>query len=112
VSDFLVAYFRTQLEAVTSARKLLACGVRRERVTLQIPNGQLQRADGNGGEYKSSLHQAQQPAEHSALARSIMLSVTLEDAVPMNEVCSVLKEQGAYLIDVTEHNVTQEYPDM
>ncbi|MBE1161512.1 hypothetical protein [Dyella acidiphila] len=35
-SDFLVVYFRTQLDIVISARKLLACGVQRDRVALHV----------------------------------------------------------------------------
>ncbi|MBE1161511.1 hypothetical protein [Dyella acidiphila] len=45
-------------------------------------------------------------------AGGITLTVTLKDPYLTNDACSVLKETGAALIDVTHHNVTQEYPDM
>lgn len=117
MSDYLVAYFHTQMEAVTSAKKLQAYGLQRERVTIHVPAG-------NDAEADPSTHaqlditepsytlRAEQPPEAPPLSGSTTLAVALKDHNSINDVCSVLKDAGAYLIDVTEKNVAQEYPDM
>lgn len=107
MSDFLVAYFHTPLDAVTSARQLLAFGVQRDRVTLRVEGHKTLENEPNGASRSSS--EAMGPAD---LTGSITLSVTLIDSILVNEVCAVLKGTGAYLIDVMEQNVAREYPDL
>ncbi|GLQ51958.1 hypothetical protein ACFFJT_14235 [Dyella flava] len=125
MSDFLVAYFHTQREAVTSANKLLAYGVERDKVILHVPGEPATRLDNMksapaADEALVHPHIAQpsydlrseEPQEAPQLSTSTTLAVALRDHASINDVCSVLKETGAYLIDVTEKNVAQEYPDM
>jgi hypothetical protein len=107
MSDFLVAYFHTQLDAVTSAKQLLAFGVQRERVTLRVEGHKTSenKPDATSGS-------SREVSGHADLAGSITLSVTLIDSMLINDICAALKGTGAYLIDVMEQNVTQEYPDL
>jgi hypothetical protein len=110
MSDFLVAYFHTQSEAVESAEKLLACGILRKHVTLHVAN--RPEADNDDGSPQIPDPGPDGPPGATLWSEGITLSVILKDPVTITEVCSVLEETGAYLIDVTEQNVTQEYPDM
>jgi hypothetical protein len=125
MGDFLLAYFHTQLEAVASAKKLVAYGVRRDRVSVHL-QGDLSAEHGSANSASfsdSELPQGDLPGSSSGLISneplekqlfngSSTLAVTLKDHASINDVCLVLKDAGAYLIDVTEHNAVQEYPDM
>jgi hypothetical protein len=125
MSDFLVAYFHTQLEAVISAKKLLAFGLERDKVTIHVPGKPAMGLEGVHSTTSSDHKSGQQdiaatstilPAEESPepppLRGCTTLAVALKDRISINDVCSVLKDAGAYLIDVTEKNLAQEYPDM
>jgi hypothetical protein len=125
MSDFLVAYFHTQLEAVTSAEQLLAYGVERDKVTIHVPGQPATGLDGVNAKPPAGHKLAhadiaapsydlrsEEPQEAPPLSGSTTLAVALKDRISINDVCSVLKDTGAYLIDVTEKNVAQEYPDM
>jgi hypothetical protein len=108
MSDFLVAYFHTQNEAASSANRLMTCGVPRNHVTLHADD----RPAADNDDESEAIMAPDGTCAHVILAEGITLSVTLKDSLMINDVCSLLKESGAYLIDVTDHNVTQEYPDM
>jgi hypothetical protein len=138
MSEFLVAYFHTQLDAVTSARKLQTCGVQRERMTIHAPRESTNddgpaslateaNAKGAPGKPPEHAHLPQgnafsdftdieqgdvEPTEIPGLDASTTLTITLNDRPPIDDVCTLLKDAGAYLIDVTERNVAQQYPDM
>jgi hypothetical protein len=133
MSEFLVAYFHTQLDAVTSARKLQTCGVQRERMTIHAPrestndDGPASSATADGvtrergtasehapqGEEFTDIERGDiEPTEIPGLDASTTLTITLNDRPPIDDVCALLKDAGAYLIDVTERNVAQQYPDM
>lgn len=102
MSDFLVAHFHTQLDAVTSAKQLLAFGVQRERVTLRVEGHKTleNKPDATSGS-------SREVSGHADLAGSITPSVTLIDSMLINEMCAALKGTVAYLIDVMEH---ERYP--
>jgi hypothetical protein len=108
MSDFLVAYFYTQMEAASSVERLLSCGVQSNQVTLHV----MDRPEAGNDGTSDMIMVPDGTAAHAFLEEGITLNVTLKDSVMINDVCTVLKDTGAYLIDVTEHNVTQEYPDM
>ncbi|MBE1161846.1 hypothetical protein [Dyella acidiphila] len=114
MGDFLVAYFHTQLEAITSANKLQAYGVQRERVTIHVPEQAEFDASASPQDVAAPSYdlRTEEPPEAPPLSGSTTLAVALKDHNSINDVCSVLKDAGAYLIDVTEKNVAQEYPDM
>jgi methyl coenzyme M reductase subunit D len=123
MSEFLVAYFYTQLDAVTSARKLLTCGVQRDRMTIHGPqepdtvaasSAQTTKASHTRRSVAEPAHalQGEEPMDIPGLNASTTLTVTLNDRPPIDDVCTVLKDAGAYLIDVTERNIAQQYPDM
>lgn len=126
MSDFLVAYFHTEVEANASAEKLLAHGIHQDQLTLYPEREANTSPIDDALSALSSvapvtLAEIVNPipemisgpsAEAPPLAGSATLTVVLTDPVSVNDVCSVLKDSGAYLIDVTEKNVTQEYPDM
>jgi hypothetical protein len=125
MGDFLVAYFHTRLEAITSAKKLMAYGVQRDRVTIHVPEKPAKEADSTHSssspddnlKHRDAAETSydmisEEPPERPLLSGSSTLAVTLKDHASINDVCLVLKDAGAYLIDVTEHNVAQEYPDM
>lgn len=114
MSDFVVAYFHTQNDAVTSAKKLMTCGVQRSHVKMHVDRqkaeDQLASAHDEGA--VPVFLEPEAAVGIATLAESVTLSVALPNAMMINDVCSMLKDTGAYLIDVTEHNATQEYPDM
>jgi hypothetical protein len=136
MSEFLVAYFHTQRDAVTSARKLQTCGVQRERMAIHgpresatddglaraapavsVPSHALQAGaftdvEPMPAEPVITEPRAIEPAEIPGLAASTTLTITLNDRPPIDDVCTVLKDAGAYLIDVTERNIARQYPDM
>jgi hypothetical protein len=116
MSDFLVAYFHTQGEALASARSLLAYGLRSERVSIHIPGKPSTTLDDDVAhrdiEESSRDCMPNELIESAALGASTMLSVALRGyAFIVVDVCRMLKDAGAYLIDVTEQNAIQEYSD-
>ena len=114
MGEFLVAYFHTQMEAVTSAKKLAAYGVQRDRVTIRVPGKLAMGIDRKSqtADAAHDLRSEEPPVIPLPLNNSTTLAVALKDSASINDVCSVLKDAGAYLIDVTEKNLAQEYPDM
>jgi hypothetical protein len=116
MSDFLVAYFHTQGEALASARKLLAYGLRSERVSIRIPGRPSTTLDDDVAhreiEDASRDNTPDEPAQSASTDAGTMVSVALRGwAFIVVDVCLMLKEAGAYLIDVTEQNAIQEYSD-
>ena len=118
MSDFLVAYFHTQGEALASARKLLAYGLRSERVSIHVPGKPSTTLDDDVAhrDIEESSRDfdcmSNELIDNAALGASTMLSVALRGyAFIVVDVCRMLKDAGAYLIDVTEQNAIQECSD-
>jgi hypothetical protein len=103
VRDFLVAYFRTHSEAVNSAEKLLAHGLQRDRISIHVPGEEATELESVGALSKI-------PPEWPFSGGSTILSVVLKRHASVDDVCLVLKDAGAYLIDVTEQTTMPEYP--
>lgn len=125
MSDFLVAYFHTQSEAFASVKQLLAHGLRRERVSIRIPGKPAIALDGteailssseefacSGNEERPRVGASAVPAESAPPGAGTVVAVTLKGyAFIVVDVCLMLKDAGAYLIDVTEQNAIHEYSD-
>lgn len=116
MSDFLVAYFHSQGEAFASARTLLARGLRSERLSIRIPGKPATTLDDDVAhrdiDDASRDNPSNEQPENAVAGAGTTLSVALRGyAFIIVDVCLMLKEAGAYLIDVTEQNAIQDYSD-
>ncbi|MBE1161521.1 hypothetical protein [Dyella acidiphila] len=111
MSDFLVAYFYTQTEAVMSAMKLMAYGVQRSHLKMHVENRATfecrPAATYSKGDSPVALEAAAMPNMDSS-TENVSLRVMLTNSVMMDNVCSMLRDTGAHHIDVVEHHVEQE----
>jgi hypothetical protein len=109
MSDVLVAYFHSQLEAVNAAKELLMHGIQRDDLKLHVADRAETKCHGR---HLVVINAAADGSQVPVVrANGITLSVVVKDGTNGDDLRALLAVMGAYFMDVPTRNAAQASPD-